>query len=104
VIPYRGSWLEGISDINDFVYIYIDRKKRRRKILATSFIRTLGYSTDADILEEFFNTRKVKIRSEEDFAQLVGKILVEDIVDEETGVFFGKAAEKLNNSYVKAYI
>ncbi len=101
VIPYRGSWLEGISDINDFVYIYIDRKKRRRKILATSFIRTLGYSTDADILEEFFNTRKVKIRSEEDFAQLVGKILVEDIVDEESGVFFGKAAEKLTTAMLK---
>src|SRR3990167_3595734 len=52
IIPYRGSWLEGAFDINDMIYIYVDRKKRRRKILATSFIRTLGYSTDADILEE----------------------------------------------------
>lgn len=101
VIPYRGSWLEGISDPNDFVYIYIDRKKRRKKILATSFIRTLGYSTDADILEEFFSTRKVKIQSEEDFAHLVGKILSEDVVDEESGVFFGKAAEKLTTAMLK---
>src|SRR5271170_2409179 len=39
IIPYRGSWLEASFDINDLVYIYIDRKKRRRKILATTFIR-----------------------------------------------------------------
>ncbi|NDE82761.1 MAG: DNA-directed RNA polymerase subunit beta, partial [Chlamydiia bacterium] len=60
IIPYRGSWLEGAFDMNDLIYIYIDRKKRRRKILATSFIRTLGYSSDADIIEEFFSTIKVK--------------------------------------------
>ena len=58
IIPYRGSWLEGAFDTNDLIYIYIDRKKRRRKILATTFIRTLGYSTDADIIEEFFSTRQ----------------------------------------------
>ena len=56
IIPYRGSWLEAAFDTNDMIYIYVDRKKRRRKILATSFIRTLGYSTDADIIEEFFST------------------------------------------------
>jgi len=101
IIPYRGSWLEGAFDINDLVYIYIDRKKRRRKLLATSFIRTLGYSTDADIIEEFFSTMRVKIRSDKDFAKLVGKILAEDVVDEETGVVFGKAAEKLTTAMLK---
>jgi DNA-directed RNA polymerase subunit beta len=50
VIPYRGSWLEASFDINDLIYIYVDKKKRRRKVLATSFIRTLGYSTNADII------------------------------------------------------
>ncbi len=101
IIPYRGSWLETICDSSDFIYIYIDRKKRRKKILATSFIRTLGYSTDADILEEFFSTRKVKIKTEKDFVQLVGKILAEDVVDEASGVFFGKAAEKLTTAMLK---
>lgn len=86
VIPYRGSWLEASFDINDQIYIYVDKKKRRRKILATSFIRTLGYSSDADIIEEFFSTRKIKIKSDKDFAKIVGKILAEDVVDEENGV------------------
>ncbi|MES2345340.1 MAG: DNA-directed RNA polymerase subunit beta [Chlamydiota bacterium] len=101
IIPYRGSWLEGAFDSNDLIYIYIDRKKRRRKILATAFIRTLGYSTDADIIEEFFSTVKVKIKSEKDFTRLVGKILAEDVLDEESGVIFGKASEKLTTAMLK---
>jgi len=101
VIPYRGSWLEGAFDINDLIYIYIDRKKRRRKLLATSFIRTLGYSTDADIIEEFFSTIRIKIRSDKDFAKLIGKILAEDVIDEQTGVVFGKASEKLTTAMLK---
>ncbi len=101
VIPYRGSWLEAAFDINDLIYVYVDRKKRRRKLLATSFIRTLGYSTDADIIEEFFSTIRVKIRSDKDFSKIVGKILAEDVLDEQTGVVFGKASEKLTTAMLK---
>ncbi|MDN3507857.1 MAG: DNA-directed RNA polymerase subunit beta, partial [Simkaniaceae bacterium] len=101
IIPYRGSWLEAAFDINDNIYIYVDRKKRRRKVLATSFIRTLGFSSDADIIEEFFNTRRVKLKSDKDFAKLVGKILAEDVVDENSGVVFGKASEKLTTAMLK---
>jgi DNA-directed RNA polymerase subunit beta len=101
IIPYRGSWLEGAFDSNDLIYIYIDRKKRRRKILATSFIRTLGYSSDADIIEEFFSTVKVKIRSDKDFTKLVGKILAEDVIEEQSGTIFGKASEKLTTAMLK---
>lgn len=101
IIPYRGSWLEAAFDSNDLVYIYIDRKKRRRKILATTFIRTLGYSTDSDIIEEFFSTVKLKIKSEKDFAKLVGKILAEDVLDSESGLVFGKTGEKLSTAMLK---
>ncbi|MDJ0651609.1 MAG: DNA-directed RNA polymerase subunit beta [Simkaniaceae bacterium] len=101
IIPYRGSWLEASFDINDLIYVYVDRKKRRRKVLATSFIRTLGYSSDVDIIEEFFNTYRVKIKSDKDFPKLVGKILAEDVLDENTGVIFGKASEKLTTAMLK---
>ena len=101
IIPYRGSWLEASFDSNDLIYIYFDRKKRRRKILATSFIRTLGYSSDADIIEEFFSTRKVKIKTEKDFAKLIGRILAEDIVDEQSGIVYGKSSEKLTTAMLK---
>jgi DNA-directed RNA polymerase subunit beta len=101
VIPYRGSWLEASFDNNDMIFIYIDRKKRRRKVLATSFIRTLGYSSDADIIEEFFDTHKIKIKSESDFINIVGKILAEDVLDETSGLIYGKAGEKLTTAMLK---
>lgn len=101
VIPYRGSWLEASFDANDFIYIYIDRKKRRRKILATTFIRALGYSTNAEIIEEFFSTCRIRLASEREFSNLVGKILAEDVVDEDSGVVFGRAAEKLTTAMLK---
>ena len=51
-----------------------------------------------------FNTIKVKIKSEKDFPKLVGKILAEDVVDEESGVVFGKAAEKLTTAMLKRMV
>jgi DNA-directed RNA polymerase subunit beta len=103
IIPYRGSWLEASFDTNDLVHIYIDRKKRRRKILATSFIRTLGYSSNSDIIDEFFSTRKVKLK-EKEIAKYVGKILAEDVTDEESGLVFGKASEKLTTAMLKRMV
>ncbi|MCP5469258.1 MAG: DNA-directed RNA polymerase subunit beta [Chlamydiales bacterium] len=104
IIPYRGSWLEAAVDMHDLIYVYIDRKKRRRKILATTFIRALGYSSDADILEEFFKIEKVKIGGEKDFAKLVGKVLAVDVADEESGLVYGKAGEKLSTAMLKRIV
>jgi len=101
VIPYRGSWLEAAFDINDMIYVYVDRKKRRRKILASTFIRALGFSSDADIIEEFFQVNEHKVKSEKDFANLVGKILAEDVADEASGIVYGKAGEKLSTAMLK---
>jgi DNA-directed RNA polymerase subunit beta len=101
IIPYRGSWLEASFDTNDLIHVYVDRKRRRRKVLATTFVRTLGYSSDADILEEFFSTRKAKIKAEKEYSKLIGKILAEDVVDRDSGVIYGKAAEKLTTAMLK---
>ena len=104
IIPYRGSWLEAAIDMHDLIYVYIDRKKRRRKILATTFIRALGYSSDADIIEEFFKVEKIKVKGEKDFAALVGKVLAEDISDEASGLMYGKAGEKLSTAMLKRIV
>ncbi|ATQ71724.1 DNA-directed RNA polymerase subunit beta [Chlamydia psittaci] len=101
IIPYRGSWLEAIFDINDLIYIHIDRKKRRRKILAITFIRALGYSSDADIIEEFFQIEEHSLKSEKDFSFLVGKILADNVLDEASSLVYGKAGEKLSTAMLK---
>ena len=52
VIPFRGSWIEFATDVNNVMYAYIDRKK---KFPITTLLRAIGYETDKDILEIFLN-------------------------------------------------
>ncbi len=90
IIPYRGSWVEFSLDINDIMYVHIDR---RRKIPVTILLRALGYVTDSDILRLFYGVETVKITKtisakDED---LVGRILAADVAHPETGELLGEA-------------
>jgi DNA-directed RNA polymerase subunit beta len=55
IIPDRGSWIEIQFDTSDLIWIYMDRKRRRRKFLATTFLRALGYGTDEEILGLYYD-------------------------------------------------
>ncbi len=61
VIPDRGSWMDVQFDINDYIYIYLDRRRRRRKFLITTFLRAIGYETNRDILSELHSVKKYKV-------------------------------------------
>jgi len=89
VIPFKGSWIEFATDINNVMYAYIDRKK---KFPVTTLLRAIGYQTDKDILELFGLADEVKV-SKAGLKKVVGRKLaarvlktwVEDFVDEDTG-------------------
>jgi DNA-directed RNA polymerase subunit beta len=76
IIPYRGSWIEFEFDLNDILYVILDRK---RKFMATSFLRALGLSADEDILETFCGIEKVPVEGRLQLKKLIGSILAEDI-------------------------
>ena len=59
VIPFKGSWIEFTTDINNVMYAYIDRKK---KLPVTTLLRAIGYESDRDILEIFNLLMKVKFQ------------------------------------------
>ena len=61
IIPDRGSWMEVQFDINDLIYIYMDRRRRRRKFLITTFLRAIGYETNKDILSSIHEVKKMSI-------------------------------------------
>src|SRR5258707_6171904 len=61
IIPDRGSWLEVQFDTNDLLYIYLDRRKRRRKFLATTFLRAIGYGSDEDIIRVVFTIEELQL-------------------------------------------
>ena len=106
VIPFKGSWIEFATDINNVMYAYIDRKK---KLPVTTLLRAIGFETDKDILEIFNLAEEVKVSKsglekivkeaastenaelapgEVHRRRLAGRVLkswTEDFVDEDTG-------------------
>jgi DNA-directed RNA polymerase subunit beta len=83
IIPYRGSWVEFSTDINDVMYIHIDRK---RKQPVTIILRALGFESNADVIELFHQTVEMSVpaRATTKKAQeLVGRILAQDVYAEE---------------------
>ncbi len=89
IIPFKGSWIEFATDINNVMYAYIDRKK---KLPVTTLLRAIGYEGDKDILEIFNLAEEQKV-SKANLKRLVGRKLAarvlkswfEDFVDEDTG-------------------
>ncbi|MBO4840569.1 MAG: DNA-directed RNA polymerase subunit beta [Bacteroidaceae bacterium] len=89
IIPFKGSWIEFATDINNVMYAYIDRKK---KLPVTTLLRAIGFENDKDILEIFNLAEEVKVtrqnlveRKGQKLAARVLKSWTEDFVDEDTG-------------------
>ena len=89
IIPFKGSWIEFATDINNVMYAYIDRKK---KLPVTTLLRAIGFENDKDILEIFNLAEEVKVNRStlqkyvgRKLAARVLKAWVEDFVDEDTG-------------------
>ena len=89
IIPFKGSWIEFATDIQNVMYAYIDRKK---KLPVTTLLRAIGFENDRDILEIFDLAEEVKVSAEslkshlgQKLAARVLKSWVEDFVDEDTG-------------------
>lgn len=89
IIPFKGSWIEFTTDINNVMYAYIDRKK---KLPVTTLLRAIGFESDKDILEIFNLAEEIKA-TKANLKKAVGRKLaarvlktwVEDFVDEDTG-------------------
>ena len=81
IIPYRGAWVEFQFDLANVLWVRIDRKK---KVLATTFLRACGLETNAEILQTFYKTEDIEVKVS-DIDNLVGRYAAEDIVEPATG-------------------
>ena len=94
IIPYRGSWVEFSLDVNDVMFVHIDRK---RKLPVTVLLRALGYQSEKEILQLFYPIIEEEVpragtkRAEE----VVVKIASDDFVDEETGEILLESNEEI---------
>ena len=122
VIPDRGSWYEAMFDTSDLLYVYLDRKKRRRKFLTTTFFRALSFldheetkekgskskdtggltrGTDEEILKLFYTVEELTVKEAEKLEDLPNRVLVQDATDEEKGLVVARAFEPLSKAVVK---
>ncbi|HVU09438.1 MAG TPA: DNA-directed RNA polymerase subunit beta [Verrucomicrobiae bacterium] len=121
VIPDRGSWYEAQFDTSDLLYVYLDRKKRRRKFLTTTFFRALSFldheekekgskskdnggttrGTDEEILKLFYEVQELSVKEAEKLDDLPNYVLIQDATDEEKGLVVARAFEPLSKAVVK---
>jgi DNA-directed RNA polymerase subunit beta len=116
IIPDRGSWYEAQFDTSDLLYVYLDRKKRRRKFLTTTLFRALAFlendgkgkdsqdknrGTDEEILKLFYDVEELSVKEAEKREDLPNKVLIEDAVDKEKSLVVARAFEPLSKAVVK---
>ena len=102
VIADRGSWLEVQFDTADLLYVYLDRRRRRRKFLATTFLRALGYGTDEEIVKLFYEITDVKLKDIEDKENIGNMMLVADAMEKSTQIVVARAFEPLSKAVCRS--
>ncbi|MBM3325763.1 MAG: DNA-directed RNA polymerase subunit beta [Calditrichaeota bacterium] len=98
VIPFRGAWIEFTTDINDVMYVYIDRRKR---FPITTLLRAIGYSEDWQIWQLFGYTEEVALNAK-DIKNYFGRIIIRTEVDKSTGEVLAKAGTTFDAEVVKS--
>jgi DNA-directed RNA polymerase subunit beta len=118
IIPDRGSWYEAQFDTSDLLYVYLDRKKRRRKFLTTTLFRALSFldhdtkgkespdkaqsrGTDEEILKLFYEVEEMSVKEAEKRDDLANKVLIQDATDDDKGLVVARAFEPLSKAVVK---
>ncbi len=103
IIPDRGTWLEVQFDNNDLLYVYLDRRRRRRKFLITTLLRAIGYSSDIDLLNLFYEIKELRVSKALDMENVSTLVLVEDAIDAQKGVVLARAFEPLTKAIVRTF-
>ncbi len=113
VIPDRGSWLEVQFDASDMLNVYLDRKKRRRKFPATTFLRSLlglgekgdggqgaTKGTDEELLRLYYQIETLSLAGE---VEIANRVLLHEVADPDAQVVLGKAYDPLTPELIKQF-
>ena len=96
IIPFRGSWVEFTTDVNDMMYVYIDRKK---KFPVTMLLRAIGYSSNEDIINLFELAEEVELKKD-NTDMLLGRALAKDVVDVSTGEILAEQGAEIDEDFL----
>ncbi len=96
IIPFRGSWVEFATDINNILYVYIDRRK---KFPSTTLLRALGYENDDQILNLFDLIEEITVK-QLNVDKHSGRIAANDVIDTETGEIYASKDSELTEEVI----
>jgi DNA-directed RNA polymerase subunit beta len=96
IIPFRGSWVEFTTDVNDMMYVYIDRKK---KFPVTMLLRAIGYSSNEDIINLFELAESVELKKDA-ATFLLGRLVAKDVVDVSTGEILAEQGAEIDEDFL----
>jgi DNA-directed RNA polymerase subunit beta len=100
IIPDRGSWMEVQFDINDYIYIYLDRRRRRRKFLISTFLRAVGFETNKQILSDVYTVESHTVASLMKKKDISNYYVVDDVTNESDIVVLEELVQ-LNETHLK---
>ncbi|MCL1887395.1 MAG: DNA-directed RNA polymerase subunit beta [Kiritimatiellaeota bacterium] len=98
IIPDRGSWIEIQFDTNDVMWVYLDRRRRRRKFHATTFLRVLGYGSDEQILRLFYEFKTLDTKGKHAESELDTLVFKDDVIDLDSEAVLARRYEPVTNA------
>jgi DNA-directed RNA polymerase subunit beta len=101
IIPDRGSWIEIQFDAQDLLWMYLDRRQRRRKFLITTFLRAIGYGTDEELLGLFYSFEKLSPGRDPGEDQIAGRVFKEDVIDVDSQTVLARRYDPVTPSVLK---
>jgi len=101
LIPDHGSWVEVQFDTNHIIYIYLDRQHRRRKFLASTFLRAIGYGTNDELLKLYYRCEKIGVDDELPDEKLKYLVLKDDIIDVGSQTILGRRYDHVTRTLLK---
>jgi DNA-directed RNA polymerase subunit beta len=101
LIPDRGSWIEIQFDTNDVMWVYMDRRRRRRKFHATTFLRALGFGTDEQILRQFYTFSSLRTSEAVTAEQIEWLRFKDDVIDVDSQAVLSRRYEPLSDALLK---
>ncbi len=101
IIPDRGSWVEVQFDTADLIYMYLDRQRRRRKFLATTLLRALGYGTDEELLGLYYPFETFSLKDTVKDEQMDHRVTRADVIDADSQSILARKFEPVTRELIK---
>ncbi|RLD10288.1 MAG: DNA-directed RNA polymerase subunit beta [Chlamydiae bacterium] len=103
IIPYRGTWLEATFDLNDNIFLSVDRRHKSRKILVTTLLRALGFEKNEQIASLFYKESTIRLKTNTVKKRAIGKVLSKSVKSKSGRKILAKSLTVVTDDLIKLF-